>query len=160
MAISLEELAAGALEGSLGPWSLAVGAGALAVALAAGSVRPIQRMTATSVVAAERAGRLRVTDWLGVARREWAGLVDEARAEYDAARGHVESVDTTSIAVASASGYVPEPGSIVVPATPATDALTEAQPLVLPPFDDHAASRVRDQRGRFVRRGTNGARPE
>ena len=61
MAISLEELTAVALEGSVGPLTLAVGAGALAVALAAGSARPLRRMASTSVVAAGRTGRLKPT---------------------------------------------------------------------------------------------------
>ena len=51
MAISLEELTAAALEGSVGPLTLAVGAGALAVALAAGSTRPLRRIASTSVLA-------------------------------------------------------------------------------------------------------------
>jgi hypothetical protein len=44
MAISLEELALGALEGSAGPRTLAIGADAHAVALAGGSARAVRPM--------------------------------------------------------------------------------------------------------------------
>jgi hypothetical protein len=161
MAISLEELAVGALEGSVGPWSLAVGASALAVALAAGSMRPLQRIAATSVVAADRAGRFSLKRWIGAARRGWAELVDEARAEYEAGRRPGVDRETKTVVVASASGFVSETDRIVVPATVVEGGQTVGvQPLEVPPRDQDAASRTRDQRGRFVRRRTNGARPE
>jgi hypothetical protein len=161
MAISIEELAAGALDASVGPWTLAVGASALAVALAAGSARPIQRIAATSVVSVERLGQASLTGWLGAARRGWTSLVDEARAEYEAGRQPSVRPEASAMVVASASGVVPERGRIVVPEASANDApAVSAKHIVTPPHDESAASRKRDRRGRFVRRATNGARPE
>lgn len=151
MAISLDELAAVALEGSFGPLTLAVGAGALAVALAAGSTRPIRRIAATSVAAAGRAGQLSPIGWLGAARRGWTGLVDEARAEYQASRAATSGTVAESIVVANAAGAVSESGSLIVVPESA------AVPASLDPQD---AQRIRDQRGRFVRRATNGVQPE
>jgi hypothetical protein len=151
MAISLDELAAVALEGSVGPLTLAVGAGALAVALAAGSTRPIRRMAATSVLAAGRAVQLTPTDWLGAARRGWTSLVDEARTEYQASRASASGAVAESIVVANAAGAVPEAGSVIV--IPGSTGTATA-------FDHEDSQRTRDQRGRFVRRATNGARPD
>ena len=160
MAISIEELAAGALEGSVGPWTLAVGASALAVALAAGSSRPIQRIAATSVLSAERLGQVSLIGWLGAARLGWTSVVHEARAEYEASR-QPSARPESAVVVASVSGVVPERGRIVVPGASANDApVATAQHLVALPFDEHATGRTRDQRGRFVRRATNGVRPE
>ncbi len=151
MAISLEELAVGALEGSVGPWTLAVGASALAVALAAGSARPLRRIAATTVHAAERNGQIRLADWYGAARRGWHGLVAEARAEYEAGR---------------------RPGTILVTAAPTPDPvvpLTTVSGTVLmtteprdeaATHDADAGPHVRDRRGRFVRRSVNGTQPE
>jgi hypothetical protein len=151
MAISLDELAAVALEGSVGPLTLAVGAGALAVALAAGATRPIRRMTATSVLAAGRAVQLSPIGWLGAARRGWTSLVDEARTEYQASRAPVSSAVSESVVVANATGAVPEAGSVIVlPGSTATEVS----------LDHDDPQRTRDQRGRFVRRATNGVRPE
>ena len=151
MAISLEELTAAALEGSVGPVSLAVGASAIAVALAAGSMRPLRRIAATSVLAAERAGQFSLTGWLGTAKRRWFDLVDEARAEYEAGRLPSEGLAASPIVVTTAARVVPETGTVIV-----VPALREAPAS----FDFEAANRTRDQRGRFVRRATNGAEPE
>ena len=151
MAISLDELAAVALEGSVGPLTLAVGAGALAVALAAGSTRPLRRMTATSVLAAGRTVQFSPIGWFGAARRGWTSLVDEARTEYQASCAPTSGAVSESVVVANAAGVVPETGStILVPETAA--AVTS--------LDLEDPQRTRDQRGRFVRRATNGVRPE
>jgi hypothetical protein len=166
MAISLEELAAGALDGSVGPLTLAVGASALAVVLAAGSARPLRRMAATSALAAGRAGRagqvrqvrqVSLTGWLGATRRRWRGMVDEARAEYEAGRRRGPAGGETAVpplVVASASGAVSEPGQVVVPSP--GDAPGEAPGRA----GRSAGSRTRDQRGRFVRQATNGTQPQ
>lgn len=145
MAISLEELTAIALEGSVGPLTLAVGAGALAVALAAGSTRPLRRMASTSMAAVGQNAQLNPKGWIEAARRRWASLVEEARAEYEAGRA------PASIVVASATGAVPERGGIIV--VPGA----EGVPASLALTDD--IRRTRDQRGRFVRRATNGVQP-
>jgi hypothetical protein len=151
MAISLEELTAAALEGSVGPVTLAVGASALAVALAAGSTRPLRRIAATSVLAAERAGQFSLSGWFEAARRRWTSLVEEARAEYEASRLPAGSAAASPIVVATATGVAPEAGNVIV--VPGSLDVPES-------FDLQAASRTRDQRGRFVRRATNGAQPE
>jgi hypothetical protein len=65
MAISLEELAAVALEGTVGPVTLAVRAIALAVALATGARRPLRRIAAMSVFAANRTRQSNVRGWVG-----------------------------------------------------------------------------------------------
>jgi len=152
MAISLEELTAVALEGSVGPLTLAVGAGALAVALAAGSTRPLRRMASTSVVAAGRNGQLNPITWLDAARRHWTSLVDEARTEYQASRAPMPMDRASSIVVATATGVVPEAGSVII--MPETAHVPT--PLVLP----EDGTRIRDPRGRFIRRATNGVQPE
>ena len=151
MAISLEELTAVALEGSVGPLTLAVGAGALAVALAAGSTRPLRRIGATSVLAAGRAGQLNPIGWIEVVRRQWSSLVDEARAEYEASRAPASSAGAPSIVIATATGAVPEAGSVIV----VPGAVDGPVSLEVP-----EGSRTRDPRGRFVRRATNGVQPE
>jgi hypothetical protein len=151
MAISVEELAAVAFEGSVGPLTLAVGAGALAVALAAGSTRPLRRMASTSVVAAGRNAHLDPRGWVDAARRHWSSLVEEARAEYEAGRAPAAIVTAPSVVVATATGAVPEAGRVIVPG-----ADNGSGTLVLP----EDASRTRDRRGRFVRRATNGRQPE
>ena len=182
MAISLEELALGALEGSAGPWTLAVGAGALAVALAAGSTRPVRRMAATGAFVAQRRGQLNLAGWLGSARRGWLALVAEARAEYEA--GRQQAADTAPAArrpadqpevmptpVAAASVTVAEPAAaapVVEPPVapvaepPATLERTATPPALAPVSDDSSPAAKRDQRGRFVRRAanTNGTRSE
>ncbi|MFN8635848.1 MAG: hypothetical protein U0893_18520 [Chloroflexota bacterium] len=163
MAISLEELAAATLEGSVGPWTLAVGATALAVALAAGSTRPLRRVAATTSVAAvqqaaaKRVGTLNPTSWLGAARRSWLRLVDEARTEYEAGRQGSTAV-TSAIVVASASGVAQEPGTVMI-VTAESDAVPSDVLVTDADADEHAESPTRDRRGRFVRRATNGTRP-
>src|SRR4051812_12197769 len=149
MAISLEELVAVALEGTVGPVTLAVGASALAVALAAGSTRPLRRIAATSVFAANRTRQRSVRDWVVAARHRWSSLVDEARAEYEASGHPAQHPAASSIMVATAAGVVPETGSVVVPGLQDGFEAVELQ----------EAHRTRDQRGRFVRRATNGSRP-
>jgi hypothetical protein len=144
MALSLEELTAAALEGAVGPVTLAVGASALALALAAGTTRPLRRIAASSAVAVERAGQLSLTGWLGTVKRGWRDLVAEARAEYEADRPAANS-GASPIVVASASTVVPGEGTVVV-----VPSIRESE----------TASRTRDRRGRFVRRATNGAQPE
>jgi len=152
MATSFEELTAVALEGSVGPLTLAVGAGALAVALAAGSTRPLRRMASTSVVAAGRNAQLNPKGWIEAARRHWSSLVEEARAEYEAGRLPATAIVTPSIVVATETGAVPAAGSVIV--VPGAAGV----PASLAPTEE--ASRTRDQRGRFVRRATNGRQPE
>lgn len=159
MAISLEELALGALEGSAGPWTLAVGAGALAVALAAGSARPVRRMAATSAFVAQRTGQVSLTGWIGSARQSWRDLVAEARAEYDASRG---------LGVSAAVIGAPVELQAADRAVPV--ATVDARPVDVsaPPARSAAAidpsTAKRDQRGRFVRRAavptSNGTRSE
>ena len=172
MAIPLEELTAVALEGSVGPVTLAVGASALAVALAAGSTRPLRRMVATSVVAAERSGQIGVRDWLDAVKHGWLGLVEEARAEYEAGRRATTPVASAPIAsppiVATTSGFVPPAGttmaraasaqvSAVVESAMPIDERESADAAGTP--DDPLVVRTRDRRGRFIRRATNGLQP-
>ena len=152
MAIAFEELTAVALEGSVGPLTLAVGAGALAVALAAGSTRPLRRMASTSVVAAGRNAQLNPRGWIDAARRNWSSLVEEARAEYEAGRAPASVVSAPPVVVATATGAVPEAGSVIV--VPGAEGVPAS--LALP----DETNRTRDQRGRFVRRATNGRQPE
>ena len=151
MAISLDELAAAALEGSIGPLSLAIGAGAVAVALAAGSTRPIRRIAATSAVAAGRTGQLNPIGWLRAVQRGWASLVDEARAEYQASRAPASGPVAESVVVANAAGAVPEAGTVIIVPDFAAGRAS---------VDQEDKQRIRDQRGRFVRRATNGVQPE
>ncbi|HZO29859.1 MAG TPA: hypothetical protein VFH48_28125 [Chloroflexota bacterium] len=151
MAISLEELTAVALEGSVGPLTLAVGAGALAVALAAGSTRPLRRIASTSIVTAGRTGQINPVAWIEAAKRHWVSLVEEARAEYVASRELAAGPVTSSVVIANATGAVSEAGAIVVPGADRAPAT-----LVLP----EESSRTRDQRGRFIRRATNGVQPD
>jgi hypothetical protein len=178
MAISLEELALGALEGSAGPWTLAVGAGALAVALAAGSARPVRRMAATGAFVAQRRGQLNLAGWLGTARQRWLALVAEARAEYEAGRQQPagdaapptrtpdDQADTDSTPDTSGRVFVIEPAPAApeplasAPAGPEPVVLTP--PTTAPTSDDTPPPARRDQRGRFVRRAanTNGTRSE
>ena len=151
MAISLDELATVAFEGSVGPLTLAVGAGALAIALAAGSTRPLRRIAATSVLAAGRTRQLRPLGWFGAACRGWTSLVDEARAEYQASRAPTFGGVAAPVVVANAAGAVPETGSVIVVPGSADAAVALEHP---------DTNRIRDQRGRFVRRATNGVQPE
>lgn len=163
MAISLEELAAATLEGSVGPWTLAVGATALAVALAAGSTKPLRRVATTgSVVAMQRAAVTRATsvkpgNWLDAVRQGWLRLVDEARTEYEAGRQGGQAV-TSAVVVASATGAVREPATMVIVAAPDA-AAADVAVVGDAGADEHAENPTRDQRGRFVRRATNGTRP-
>ena len=152
MAISLEELTAVALEGSVGPLTLAVGAGALAVALAASSTRPLRRMASTSMVAVGQNAQLNPKGWIEAARRRWTSLVEEARAEYEAGRAPAPTVTAPSVVVATTTGAVPKAGSVIV--VPGA----EGVPASLALTDD--IRRTRDQRGRFVRRATNGVQPQ
>lgn len=159
MAISLEELALGALEGSAGPWTLAVGAGALAVALAAGSARPVRRMAATSAFVAQRTGQLSLAGWIGNARQSWRNLVAEARAEYDASRslGVSAAVVSAPVQLRAADRAVPVAAVDTSPVDVSVQATaSEAEPEL--------ATQKRDQRGRFVRRAaaptSNGTRSE
>jgi hypothetical protein len=151
MAISLEELTAAALEGSVGPVTLAVGASAIAVALAAGSTRPLRRIAATTVIAAERTGSLNLGGWFAAVKGRWLGLVEEARTEYESGRRDPRDVAASPLVVASAASVVAEPaGNLIVSAS--------TEPSSIPEM--HVAGRGRDQRGRFIRRATNGVRPE
>ena len=162
MAISLEELTAAALEGSVGPLTLAVGAGALAVALAAGSTRPLRRIASTSVLAVGRTGQLNPVGWVGAAKRHWSSLVDEARAEYEASHaprpiivsptGATPTDPPPTVLVASSTGAVSEAGSVVV--------VPESENISASLDRPAEANRIRDQRGRFIRRATNGVQPE
>lgn len=160
MAISLEELALGALEGSAGPWTLAVGAGALAVALAAGSVRPVRRMASTGAFVAQRSGQLNLAGWIGSARQSWRDLVAEARAEYESER--LSAVEAEPLKRRAAD--LPEPS---VTSTPLTEESTVSAPEPAastpePNANGESGSVTRDRRGRFVRRAatTNGTRSE
>ena len=150
MAISLDELAAVALDGTVGPITLAVGASALAVALAAGTARPLGRIAATSVLAVERIGQLRPLGVVGAVRRGWTSLVAEARAEYEASRRPRDAVVAPPVVLAAADRADRTSDSMVVSESPHGS----------PADEGHAAGRVRDGRGRFVRRSKNGAQPE
>lgn len=162
MAISLEELALGALEGSAGPWTLAVGAGALAVALAAGSARPVRRMASTGVFVSQRRGQVNLAAWLGSARQRWLDLVAEARAEYEAGRRPAAGAAPLTLpaeAPVQPVAVQPVVSPAVVSASPAVEPVSAA------PAADHEAAppaSKRDQRGRFVRRpaNSNGTRSE
>ena len=161
MAISLEELALGALEGSAGPWTLAVGAGALAVALAAGSARPVRRMASTGAFSgartgafgAQRTGQLNLTGWIGSARQSWLDLVAEARAEYEASRHTPTRAEAAAAPLVLREADRAVPGAMVdAPAAPVTDtAVTSPEPAVT----SQPGPSKRDQRGRFVRHATN-----
>src|SRR5689334_18096444 len=86
MALAFEEIAAGVAETAVGPWALVLGAGAIAVAFAASSARPISRMVTTGVLAVDSTRRPDPRAWLRSVRQSVRGLVDEARAEYEAER--------------------------------------------------------------------------
>ena len=155
MAISLEELALGALEGSAGPWTLAVGAGALAVALAAGSARPVRRMASTGALAgafgSQRTGQLNLTGWIGSARQSWRDLVAEARAEYEASRRSPAAAAAAPIVLQAADPPAPV-ATVETPVSPvANTPVTSPEPAVT----SESGRSKRDQRGRFVRRATN-----
>jgi hypothetical protein len=120
-------------------------------------------MASASVVTAGRTGQLNPIVWIDAARRQWIRLVDEARAEYEATRapsivvanaaGAVsDAASAPPIVVASATGAVPEAGSVVV--LPRHEEVPTS--LVIP----ENGTRTRDQRGRFIRRATNGVQPE
>jgi hypothetical protein len=160
MAISLEELALGALEGSAGPWTLAVGAGALAVALAAGSVRPVRRMASTGAFVVQRNGQLNVAGWIGSARQSWRDLVAEARAEYESERQTASEAEPLVRRAADFS--VPFATSTPVKEEAAASAPDPAAATPEPDADGESDSVPRDRRGRFVRRAatTNGTRSE
>lgn len=144
MAISLEELTVGLAEGMVGSLAFALGAGAVAVALAA---RPVGRIVTNGVSSfdSEVAGRPR--RWIGSLGRGWRDLIDEARTEYEADRrsgssSHPEAaivnhtVDGSTTAVhAAGAGGPHEPGEAA------------------------EVARKRDARGRFQRRSPNGAAP-
>lgn len=175
MAISLEELALGALEGGAGPWTLAVGAGALAVALAAGSSRPLRRMATTGAVAsvvtgaatAQRATRRRamsgIGGWLGGWRQGWRDLVAEARSEYEAGRSpstraladppiilKPEDRAEPPLAGASEAPTLPE---IAAPEASSHDAANTGTDISRTDSEAESQARAtRDRRGRFVRR--------
>ncbi|MGE3913518.1 MAG: hypothetical protein AB7K36_29475 [Chloroflexota bacterium] len=158
MAISLEELAAGALEGSVGPWTLAIGAGALAVALAAGSGKPLRRMSSTGAFAAGRTGQLNLTGlsgWIGSQRQNWQALVAEARAEYEAER-------QAALTEVDPEQHAPEAAALNATAAGPAEASPADMPAADATAQDHADGPGRDRRGRFVRRAaaTNGTHSE
>jgi hypothetical protein len=158
MAISLEELALGALEGGAGPWTLAMGAGALAVALAAGSARPVRRMASTGAFVAQRTGQLSLTGWISSARQGWLDLVAEARAEYEAGR-QTDTADAAPIALQAVDRATPV---ATVDAPPAAISTNVAVISTEPANEAEPPTGKRDQRGRFVRRSaaSNGSRSE
>lgn len=92
MARSPDELTAGAHEGSVGPLTRAIGAAAVAVALASG-------------VTTGRNGQLNPPGRVDAARRHWPSLVEEARAADEAARA-LASCILPSTDVAPALGVV------------------------------------------------------
>lgn len=143
MVVALEELTAGVLESSAGPWALALGAGALAVALAVGSARPLGRIAARGVATAEWAGSLcpeavQPGRWLRSAAGSWRALVDEARAEYEASQA--QTPDAAADRVERAARRASARGG------PRHAAL--------------ATPRRRDERGRFVPGSQNGTSAE
>ena len=147
MAMALEEIAAGVVESAVGPWALVVGAGAVAVAFAARSTRPLSRVMTTGVVTADASGRIDPRQWLRSIRQGVRGLVDEARAEYEAGRHRpVLTAETAAEIVAGKARSARPNGGAVLIATEPSD-----QPAVLD------AGRRRDARGRFVPRSPNGA---
>jgi hypothetical protein len=167
----------GALEGSAGPCTLVVGAGALAVALAAGSARPVRRMAATGAFVAQRTGQLNLTGWIGNVRQSWLDLVAEARAEYDASRSLGVSVAVVSAPIelqaadrAAPAATVDAPPVATVPGVVDAPVAVDAPPADLsvqstePAAEVQPATSKRDQRGRFVRRASgptsNGTRSE
>ncbi len=133
MARSPDELTAVAHEGSVGPLTLAVGAGALAVEPAAGPTCPPRRIASASGMATGRNGQLTPLGRVDAARRHWSSLVEEARAADEAGRAPASSI-LLSTDVAPASGVVS--------------------------FDLPETNRTRDPRGRCVRRATHGVQPE
>ncbi len=146
MAIALEEITAGVVEGAVGPWALLLGAGAVAVAFAAGSARPVSRMVTAGVVAVDASGRVDPRQWLRSFRSGVRGLVDEARAEYEAGRHRRSSTPDLAadiMADAARSGQSSAGGLLL-----ATDAPTGT--------DDPDPARRRDARGRFSSRSPNG----
>jgi hypothetical protein len=146
MAIAFEEIAAGVVETAVGPWALVLGAGAIAVAFAAGSARPISRMVTTGVVAIDSAGRADPRAWLRSVRRSVRGLVDEARAEYEAGR------DVPALTPDQAADLVAQSGRARRPRRGAVLLATEMSGET----DETDATRRRDTRGRFSPRSPNG----
>jgi hypothetical protein len=146
MAIALEEIAAGVVDSTVGPWAFALGAGAVAVAFATGSTRPLSRMMAGSVVAADAAGKITPRQWLVSLGREVRRLVDEARAEYEADRHPL--LPTPQTAAGIVVGASRRSMSESEHALTVTDAGTS--------LSDLDAGHRRDTRGRFSRRSPNG----
>ena len=110
-----------------------------------GSVGPL-----TLVVAAGRSGQRSPVGWIVAARRRRSSLVEEARAEYEAGRAPASAATAPSIVLAT--GAVPEAGSVIV--VPGAEHVSGSPAL------PEETGRTGDRRGRFVRRATNGVRPE
>jgi hypothetical protein len=144
MAISLEELTVGLAEGMVGSLAFALGAGAVAVALAA---RPVGRIVTTGVSSldSEVAGRPR--RWIGSLGRGWRDLIDEARAEYEADRRSGSSSDPEAVIVNRTVD-----GSTAAVQAARGEASHES-------VEAAEVTRKRDARGRFQRRSPNGAAP-
>ncbi len=102
-----------------------------------GSVGPL-----TLVVAAGRTGQRSPVGWIDAAGRRRSVLVEEARAEDEAGRAPASA----------ATGAVPEAGSVIV--VPGAEHVSGSPAL------PEERGRTGDRRGRFVRRATNGVRPE
>jgi hypothetical protein len=145
MAIALEEIAGGVVESAVGPWALVLGAGAVALAFAAGSVRPLSRMVAAGVVAADASGLVDPRQWLRSFRRGVRGLVDEARAEYEARRHASSSTpDLAADVLSEAARLARSSGGLLLATGVPADA------------EDQESGRRRDARGRFTSRSPNG----
>jgi hypothetical protein len=147
MAIALEEIAAGVVESAVGPWALLFGAGAVAVAFAAGSTRPLSRMVTASVIAVDASGRVDPRQWFRSLRGGVRSLVNEAWAEYEAGRRRpgLSPDGAADIVADAAPSSWPAGGGLLL--------ATEAS------FDSDVAdsAKRRDARGRFVPRSPNGA---
>jgi hypothetical protein len=143
MAMALEELATGVVESAVGPWALVLAAGAVAVACATRSARPVNRMLTGGVVAADASGRVNPRQWLRSIRQGVRNLVDEARSEYEA--GQLQPPVTAELAADRIADAAQARSGQVLVADAATSRPAELE-----------ASRRRDVRGRFVPRSPNG----
>jgi len=151
MAVAFEEIAAGVVDTALGPWALVLSAGAVAVALASRSARPVGRMVSQGVVSAGAANKVDPRHWLTSAGRGMRNLVAEARAEYEAKRKQSPlTVEQAVDVVARASRpSVTLDRRVLVTAAPDAGA----------GVDHEEIARRRDSRGRFVRQSPNGTAP-
>ena len=145
MAISIEELALSLGEGAVGPLAVALGAGAVVVALASRTTQPVRRVLTNGVATLRRRDPISPRRWIDSLGRGWRDLVDEARAEYEADRRDAP-VNGRRVATTRRRART----RTRVPAVAVRNGAAESSGTVDGP-------RKRDARGRFQRRSPNGA---